>query len=173
MIDRGKHKVAGVRVDAGDYEAAVERIMRAAEERQPLAVAAVSVHGVMVSVRDKTHRYRLNALDLVVPDGQPVRWALNRIHGARLFERVSGPQMMFEVCRRAAAQGVPIFIVGAYRELLQNLEKRLTAKLPGLRIVGMKPAKYRSLTVEEQAVLVEEIRSSGARIVLVGLGCPK
>src|SRR5262245_33829478 len=113
MIDRGKHNVAGVRVDAVDYEAAVDKIIRAAHDGQPLAVAAVSVHGVMVSVRDKMHRYRLNALDLVVPDGQPVRWALNLVHGAKLRERVYGPQMMFEVCRRAAAEGVPIFILGA------------------------------------------------------------
>src|SRR5262245_11184917 len=173
MIDRGKHKVAGVRVDAGDYEAQVERIMRAAHERQPLAVAAVSVHGVMVSVRDKTHRYRLNALDVVVPDGQPVRWALNRIHGARLRERVYGPQMMFEVCRRAAAEGLPIFILGANHGMLDDLQIRFAQKLPDLKIAGAKPAEYRSLTVEEHAALVEEIRASGARIVLVGLGCPK
>lgn len=173
MIDRGKHNVAGVRVDAVDYEAAVDKIIRAAKDCQPLAVAAVSVHGVMVSVRDKIHRYRLNALDLVVPDGQPVRWALNRIHGARLRERVYGPQMMFEVCRRAAAEDVPIFILGAYDELLDTLRQRLTDKLPGLIIAGCKPAEYRSLTVEEHAALVDEIRASGARIVLVGLGCPK
>lgn len=173
MIDRGKHNVAGVRVDAVDYEAAVDKIIRAAHERQPLAVAAVSVHGVMVSVRDRTHRYRLNALDLVVPDGQPVRWALNSIHGARLRERVYGPQMMFEVCRRAAAEGLPIFILGAYDKLLRELRNGLKEKLPGLSIAGCKPAEYRSLTVDEQAALVDEIRASGARIVLVGLGCPK
>src|SRR5215468_2433771 len=129
MIDRGKHNVAGVRVDAVDYEAAVDKIIRAARDSQPLAVAAVSVHGVMVSVRDKTHRYRLNALDLVVPDGQPVRWALNRIHGARLRERVYGPQMMFEVCRRAAAEGVPIFIFGSHEDMLRDLRKRFAEKL--------------------------------------------
>jgi N-acetylglucosaminyldiphosphoundecaprenol N-acetyl-beta-D-mannosaminyltransferase len=173
MIDRGKHNVAGVRVDAVDYEAAVDKIIRAAHDGQPLAVAAVSVHGVMVSVRDKTHRYRLNSLDLVVPDGQPVRWALNFVHGAQLRERVYGPQMMFEVCRRAAAEGVPIFILGSHEKLLGELRQRLTEKLPGLRIAGCKPAEYRSLTLDEHTALVEEIRASGARIALVGLGCPR
>jgi N-acetylglucosaminyldiphosphoundecaprenol N-acetyl-beta-D-mannosaminyltransferase len=173
MIDRGKHNVAGVRVDAVDYEAAVEKVIRAAHDCRPLAVAAVSVHGVMISVRDKTHRYRLNALDLVVPDGQPVRWALNRIHGARLRERVYGPQLTWEVCRRAAAEGLPIFILGAHEELLVALRKRMTEKLPRLIIAGARPAEYRSLTVDEQSALVDEIRASGARIVFVGLGCPK
>ena len=94
MIDAGKHNVVGIHVDAVDYDAAVDKIIRAAHRSEPLAVAAVSVHGVMTSVLDSTHRYRLNRLDLVVPDGQPVRWALNYIHKAKLRDRVYGPQMM-------------------------------------------------------------------------------
>ena len=39
MIDRGRHNVLGVRIDAVDYDAAVERIATAARERQPLAVS--------------------------------------------------------------------------------------------------------------------------------------
>src|SRR4029078_3208516 len=153
MINRGKHNVVGVQVDAVDYEAAVDKIISAAKERRPLAVAAVSVHGVMTSVRDKSHRYRLNALDLLVPDGQPVRWALNLIHGVKLRERVYGPQMMFEVCRKAAEEGVPIFIFGGYDAMLDDLRQRLLEKLPGLKIAGCKAARYESLSVEAQAAL--------------------
>ena len=173
MIDRGKHNVAGVRVDAVDYEAAVERIAVAARAGRPYSVAAVSVHGVMTSVFDKTHRYRLNKLDLLTPDGQPVRWALNLIHGAKLRDRVYGPQLTLEVCRRAAEDGMPIFILGAYESLLSDLTTRLTEKLPTLQIAGCRPARYESLTLEEQSALVHEIRASGAKILLVGLGCPK
>lgn len=173
MIDRGKHNVAGIRVDAVDYEAAVDRIISAAHDRRPLSVAAVSVHGVMISVLDKTHRYRLNALDLLAPDGQPVRWALNLIHGAGLNERVYGPRLMFEVCRRAAAESLPVFIFGGYDALLLDLRRRLQEQLPTLQIAGCRPAKYESVSAEERDALVDEIRRSGARIVLVGLGCPK
>jgi exopolysaccharide biosynthesis WecB/TagA/CpsF family protein len=173
MIDRGKHNVAGVQVNAVDYDAAVEKIIRAAHAGQPLAVAAVSVHGVMVSVRDKTHRYRLNKLDLVVPDGQPVRWALNLIHKAGLRERVYGPQMMFEVIRRVAAEGLPIFIFGGNESMLADLQRQLLKKLPTLNIAGMRPAKYERLSVEGQDELVSEIKKSGAKILFVGLGCPK
>src|SRR5262245_39318699 len=121
MIDRGSHNIVGVRVHAVDYEAAVAKIVDAAKLCQPMAIAAVSVHGLMTSVRDAAHRYRLNALDLVVPDGQPVRWALNRLHSARLRERVYGPQLMFEVCRGAADAGLPIFVFGADDEILRDL----------------------------------------------------
>src|SRR6185369_9992876 len=87
LIDAGKHNVVGVQVHAVDYESAVEKIIGAAKRSEPMSIAAVSVHGVMMSVLDSTHRYRLNKHDLVVPDGQPVRWALNCIHKAKLEER--------------------------------------------------------------------------------------
>jgi N-acetylglucosaminyldiphosphoundecaprenol N-acetyl-beta-D-mannosaminyltransferase len=173
MIDSGKHNVVGVRVDAVDYEAAVERIICAARQQRPLAAAAVSVHGVMISVRDKTHRYRLNNLDLVVPDGQPVRWALNWMHGVGLRDRVYGPKLMFQVCRRAAVEGLPIFVFGGYSEMLDDLRRELEVKLPGIKIAGMRPAKYTAISHAERDELVEQIRGSGAKIALIGLGCPR
>jgi exopolysaccharide biosynthesis WecB/TagA/CpsF family protein len=156
-----------------DYEAAVAKIIDAAQKGEPMAVAAVSVHGLMTAVRDSAHRYRLNALDLVVPDGQPVRWALNRLYSAALRERVYGPQLTFEVCRKAADVGVPIFVFGADDAILSQLREKLTAKLPRLRIAGTRPAKYCQVSSTERDELVEEVRNSGARIMLVGLGCPR
>ena len=50
MIDRGRHNVLGIMVDAVDYEAAVQKIADAGRARQPLAVSALAVHGVMTGV---------------------------------------------------------------------------------------------------------------------------
>src|SRR4029078_12059655 len=173
MIDAGKHNVVGIHVDAVDYDAAVDKIIRAAHRSAPLAVAAVSVHGVMTSVLDSTHRYRLNRLDLVVPDGQPVRWALNFIHKAKLEERVYGPQMMYEVIRRAAEEGLPIFLFGGYQSMLEDLQRELLKRLLNLKIAGMKPARYERISLHSENELVKEIKDSGAKLVFVGLGCPK
>ena len=76
MIDLGKHSVLGVPIDAVDYDAAVGRIVEAARDGRPMAVSALAVHGVMTGVLDRAQRYRLNRFDMIVPDGQPVRWAL-------------------------------------------------------------------------------------------------
>src|SRR5262245_39300928 len=110
VIDRGKHDVLGVLIDAVDYDAAVGRIITSAAARQPLGVSALAVHGVMTGVQDDVHRHRLNHLDVVVPDGQPVRWALNLLHGTALNDRVYGPNLMLRVCERAAVEGLPIYL---------------------------------------------------------------
>ncbi|HMO84587.1 MAG TPA: WecB/TagA/CpsF family glycosyltransferase, partial [Lacipirellulaceae bacterium] len=40
-------------------------------------------------------------------------------------------------------------------------------------IAGVRPSKFRQLTPAEWDELVTEIRQSGAKILLVGLGCPR
>lgn len=173
QIDRGKQNVLGVGVDAVNYDAAVERVIQAAQGERPLSVAAVSVHGIMTAVRDAEHRYRLNHVDLVVPDGQPVRWALNLLHGAALRDRVYGPTLALKLWQQAAALGIPVFFYGSRGGVLQALQERLAARIPRLRVVGCAEGQFRQLTVAERDAIVASIRSSGARLVFVGLGCPR
>jgi exopolysaccharide biosynthesis WecB/TagA/CpsF family protein len=173
MIDHGKHNVLGIRIDAVDFEAAVDKIFSAARDGRPLAVSALAVHGLMTGVLDPIHRFRLNRLDLVVPDGQPVRWALNLLYRVGLRKRVDGPALMLKTCLRAAQDGVPIFLFGGKQELLDTLSAQLLKHAPGLKIAGTRASKFRQLDPQERAELVDEIRSSGARITMVGLGCPR
>jgi N-acetylglucosaminyldiphosphoundecaprenol N-acetyl-beta-D-mannosaminyltransferase len=173
MIDRGKRNLLGVGVDVVDYAGAVERIVSAAREQRPLAVSALAVHGVMTGALDPAHRHRLNALDLVCPDGQPVRWGLNLLHGARLRERVYGPQLMLVTCRAASENRLPIFLFGGDERLLATLSESLQAKFPALDIAGARASRFRRLGEDEWRELVAEVRCSGARILFVGLGCPR
>src|SRR5688500_1492019 len=98
-----KRNVLGVLVDAVDYPSATAQILSAARDHRPYAVTALAVHGVMTGVLDPAHNARLNSFDLVTPDGQPVRWALNLLHGADLSDRVYGPTLTLKVLEQCAA----------------------------------------------------------------------
>lgn len=173
MIDAGKKNLLGVWVNAVDYEAAVNKIITAAKQQKKMSVSALAVHGVMTGVLDEIHRYRLNHLDLVLPDGQPVRWALNWLYKAQLPDRVCGPTTMLLVCEKAAEEGLPIYLYGSRPEVLEDLSKNLCARFPKLIIAGCQPSKFRQVTAEEKLEIVEQIRQSGAAITFVGLGCPR
>ena len=173
MIDQGRRNVLGVLVDAVDYEAAVDRILTAARERQPYAVTALAVHGVMTGVQDRAHNARLNSFDLVTPDGQPVRWALNLLHGAHLADRVYGPELTLRVVRQAAAEGLPIYLYGSTQPTVDRLVPALERMFPALKIAGVETSKFRAEQPGEAAEIAERIKASGARLVLVGLGCPR
>jgi N-acetylglucosaminyldiphosphoundecaprenol N-acetyl-beta-D-mannosaminyltransferase len=173
MIDHGKLNVLGVQISAVDYAAAVERILAAARQEKPLSVSALAVHGVMTGVLDQSHRFRLNHFDLLVPDGQPVRWALRWLHGEKLPDRVYGPTLMQRVCAQAAAENLPIFLYGSTEIVLQQLASNLCDQHPGLKIAGLRPSAFRRLTNSEREQAAAEIRASGARITFIGLGCPR
>ncbi len=168
-----KKNVLGVGIDATDYTEAVERIVQAAKDKTMLAGSALAVHGVMTGVMDPAHRHRLNQLDLVVPDGQPVRWALNLLHKAKLGDRVYGPNLMLKVCERAAAEGLPIFLYGSKAETLQQLSHNLRERFPRLIVAGTQPSRFRQLSAEEKLAAADQIKTSGAAITFVGLGCPR
>jgi len=173
VIDLGKHSVLGISVNAIDYAAAVEHVMQAARQRQAMAVTALAVHGVMTGFYDKSHNYRLNRFDLVCPDGQPVRWALNRLHACGLEDRVYGPELTLRLCQAAAERGVGVYLFGATDEMLDRFAFNLTKKFPALQIAGQRASRFRTLSEEERDQLAAEIRDSGAGICFVGLGCPR
>lgn len=173
MVDLGKKNVLGIRVSALDYEAALDRIIAAARERRPMAVSALAVHGLMTGVLDQEQKYRLNSFDLLVPDGQPVRWALNLIYRAALKDRVYGPNLTLKACARASSEGLPVYFYGSTQQVLAGVERNLSLRFPGLQIAGMEPSRFRRLTGVEQRQLSERITQSGARIIFVGLGCPR
>ena len=173
MIDRGKRSLLGILVDAVDYDAAIDRIIDAARNRRGAAMSALAVHGVMTGVFDSVHRYRLNRFDLIVPDGQPVRWALNLLHGTSLTDRVYGPNLTLRVCERAAEEQMPVFFYGSTQPVLDAMRRNLLKRCPTLKIADMEPSKFRRLNTEEATALAKRIQESGAAVVFAGLGCPR
>jgi len=168
-----KKDVVGVLIDAVDYEGALQHIAAAARERRAFAVSALAVHGVMTGYSNDEHRARLNQLDLVVPDGQPVRWALNLLHEANLSDRVYGPTLMLKVCELAEREELGIYLYGSTPVMLERLERSLRKKFSNLRICGTEPSKFRRLSKNEKEQVIARIQGSGAQIAFVGLGCPR
>lgn len=173
MRSGGKKNLLGVLVDSIDYDAAVVRIIDAAEHRRSFSGSCLAVHGVMTGVRDRQHRYRLNHLDLATPDGQPVRWGLNLLHRTRLVDRVYGPQLTLRVCEAAARKNLPVFFYGSQPHVVAALTKSITTRFPSLEVAGSEPSRFARVSPEESAIIAERIVASGARIVFVGLGCPR
>ncbi len=173
MIDQGRKNLLGVSISAVDYEYAVSRIIEDARMHRHCATTALAVHGVITGVLDRAHRHRLNTFDLVTPDGQPVRWALNLLHGTHLKDRVYGPTMTLMVCAEAARHRIPVYFYGSKERIVRQLCDNLERRFPGLRIVGAEPSRFRQLTEVEQGELVNKIKASGAEILFVGLGCPR
>lgn len=173
MRNGGKRNILGVLIDAVDYDTAVDIVIRAAKERRAVAVSALAVHGLMTGALDQEQRFRLNQFELLVPDGQPVRWALNALYGTALPDRVYGPTLTLKVCARACEDRLPVYFYGATPKILGNLRSALGKRFPGMLLAGVEPSKFRCLQAAEKVELANRIRNSGAALLFVGLGCPR
>jgi exopolysaccharide biosynthesis WecB/TagA/CpsF family protein len=173
MIDYGKRDVLGVNVDATDLECAVERIAYFARLRRPFLVTALAVHGLIEATRDPHLHDELADFDLVLPDGQPVRWALNLLHELDLPEKVPGPTVVDRLLEVAAEEGLRVYFYGSTPDTLAAIDVELRQRFGGRLDVVSTPSKFRPVDATELDGIIGEINASGANICFVGLGCPR
>lgn len=169
-----RKKIFGVPVTPTNYDEAVEYIMDAACKNISACIDFMPVHGLITATEDAMFGKAISEkFDMVCPDGQPVRWALNRFHKSNLTDRVYGPTLTLQLLKRAEGNSVPIYFYGSRCEVLEKLKANLLNKFPLLTIAGMESPPFRTLTEKENTEAAERIIDSGAKILLVGLGCPK
>lgn len=168
-----KTPVLGVGVSHADY-GQILRLCRdwIAEKTEAHYCAVLTVHSVMTGFFDSSFRANLNQASIGTSDGMPLVWAL-RSFGVKNQRRVYGPDLMLALCGQAQRLGHRIFLYGGREETLGTLCSRLSQKFPGLQIAGAYSPPFRPLTAEEDARVVEQIRTSQADLVFCGIGVPK
>ena len=154
------------------WDVALDRVFDWACRHESRTVCVCDVHSIIHAFRDPAHAEAIASADMATPDGAPVAWVLRR-KGHHAQGRISGPDLMWASCRRAAETGTPMLLYGSTPGTLLRLEQRLRLTFPGIDIVGSISPPFRPLSAEEDRAMVDRINASGARIVWVGLGCPK
>jgi N-acetylglucosaminyldiphosphoundecaprenol N-acetyl-beta-D-mannosaminyltransferase len=166
-------EVLGVPLAISDYERVIEWMRATIEADGRACLTAAAVNLVMSSLDDPGTRDAVRDMTLVVPDGQPLVWAL-RLLGHKQATRVYGPDLMASFCARAAEAEIPMYLYGGRSpEALRLLESRLRERFAGLRIAGGFSPPYRELSPAERDRVALEINASGAQVVWVGTGQPK
>jgi N-acetylglucosaminyldiphosphoundecaprenol N-acetyl-beta-D-mannosaminyltransferase len=166
-------RVLGVPLALTDYESTLDWIDAAVAARAQSYVCVAAVHTVMASQEDPALQAAVLGADFVVPDGQPLVWALRAL-GHPLEDRVYGPELMDRACARAARTGRRFYLYGGRNSgALVELTRMLRLRHPGLKIVGGYSPPFRALSDAENDAVAEDIRRSDADVVWVGIGVPK
>ena len=164
--------VLGVGVSALNLPLAVEAVDDAVRERRKGYICVTGVHGVMESQRDPELKRIHNESFLTTPDGMPMVW-MGRLQGARQMARVYGPDLMLAVLERSAARGYKHFFYGGADGVAEELRRKMTARFPGLQIVGTYEPPFRPLNEAEERALREQVAACRPDIMWVGISTPK
>ncbi len=163
----------GVDLSIVDYDSASDLIIAQALAHQSYGVTSLAVHGLVTAIIDKKIGEHIAKLDMVTPDGQPIRWALNSFYNLGIKDRVYGPTLTLQVLEKAGRNNLKVFLYGSTTKTLDKLSEFIRRKYPTVAICGVHKDRFRDATVEEDSEDIEKINASGAHIVLVGRGCPR
>lgn len=161
-----------VAVNVPDQDALLARVAEQLAAGEGFALATINLDHLVKLRRDPAFAAAYAAQDLVVADGNPVVW-LSRLAGRRV-SLVPGSDVVLPLARVAAEAGVGVALVGSTEAALAAAAIAMQRSIPGLRIVAqIAPAMGFDPDGPVAAGVLEAVRASGARLVLVALGAPK
>jgi N-acetylglucosaminyldiphosphoundecaprenol N-acetyl-beta-D-mannosaminyltransferase len=164
--------ILGVGVHALNTRTAVDFLERAASTGTKGYVAVTGVHGIMEAQDDPQFKDVLNNSMLTTPDGMPTVW-IGRRRGHANMDRVFGPELMVEVCRRSVDSGHTHFVYGGGQGVAEQLVSAIEAKVAGVRFVGTYTPPFRALNLDEEVQLLEQLELVRPDFFWVCLSTPK
>lgn len=164
--------ILGIGIDALDMEGALAQIAARLEHGPKGYVCAVSVHGILESLRSSAVADALDNASLRLPDGAPTVW-MGRLQGQVRMDHVTGPSIMRAVFSRPEFAGYRHFLYGGKPGVAEVLAATLRANSAHVTIAGCYTPPFRELTESEEADLVERVRHARPDMIWVGISTPR
>ncbi|MGF1678248.1 MAG: WecB/TagA/CpsF family glycosyltransferase [Candidatus Methylacidiphilales bacterium] len=160
--------VLGTPVAVATYETGFQAVLRLAASGRARSVCASNTHIISQARHDCSFGAVIRGFDMVLPDGMPLVWSLNR-RGAALNDRVYGPYFMRYVLQHSPP-GMKHFFFGGKAETLEALTAEACRLNSALSVAGVYSPPFRKWDEADEVENARVIRESGADVVWVALG---
>jgi N-acetylglucosaminyldiphosphoundecaprenol N-acetyl-beta-D-mannosaminyltransferase len=117
---------------------------------------------------DEELRRSVNDCEIINIDGMGIVYGAKFL-GYPVKERVTGIDLFIELVKVAEQESYPIFLLGAKEFVVEKTVKVLKLKNPKLKIAGY----HHGYFWEDEERVVNEIASSGAKLLFVAITSPK
>ncbi len=161
--------ILGCKLDDVEAEEATSRTLEFARGDDTAQIVTLGTEMVVYAQRDTRFREIVNASALSLCDTVGILWIARR-RGARLRERVTGVDLIERLCAGAARVGIGVYFFGGAEGVARDAARELEKRHPGLVVSGARSGYFDD---SESLRIAAEIRESGARILLCGLGFPR
>ncbi len=172
QIDRRREFIVSLNVDVCNAASIAESVEQLVSAGNGGYVCFSTVHMVMESYDDPEYAAKVNAADMVIPDGMPLVW-MQKLSGRKNAARTRANDMMIGLCELAERNGWPVGFYGSDQPVIDRMLERVEKDFPRLNVSYAFSPPFRPLTPEESNEIVEQIQAAGPKLLFVGLGCPK
>ena len=163
----------GIRIDNLTGREAVAAMRELLKDGGRHYVVTPNVDHVVRLQKDPEFLEAYRGASLVMPDGMPVVWA-SRLLGKRLKQRITGTDLIPEVCRLAVEGGYSVFFLGGNPGVAEKAAENLKRSHPGLKMAGSYAPPFgfeRDPAGNEETV--RRVNQAGPDVVFIALGAPK
>ena len=137
-------------------------------DAHPKLVFASNGHAIALAAQDEKFRDTFSLADIIHADGQAVVFA-SRLTKSSIPERSATTDFIHDAARLAASHGLRFFLLGATEEANAKTAEILTARYPGLLIVGRRHGYF---SKDEEDEICDEINLTKPDVIWVGLSVP-
>ena len=135
----------------------------------------VTANAQFYVLANKNIRFRgvVEESEYICADGMPLVWACDRLAHTKV-PRIAGIDLIEDLCREGAAQGLRVFFMGGRPGTAQTTALILKAKYPGMVVAGVSCPKYGfELSQKTLVPALNEIREAKPHVLFLALGAPK
>ena len=159
-------KLLGYEIDTYDFSDAVANATELMLADKVSQVVTINPEMFETARNDSEFSEILNNAEMVIPDGIGVKIGL-KIMGENV-NRIAGIDFAREMINVAAEKNLPIALIGAKPEIVEKAVLNLKQELPDLNI-----AYYHDGYFNEWDEIMDGLKNSSAKLILVALGAPK
>jgi exopolysaccharide biosynthesis WecB/TagA/CpsF family protein len=185
-ISANRIKLFQVGINQIDNQETIKRIEEFIVSKKPHQIVTPDTLAVLRARKDPEYHAILKSADLVTPDGAGILWAAITLNHP-LPERVTGIDIIHNICRLAAKKGHSLYLLGSYPGVASEAALNLTKKYPGIKIAGTHHGYFgcedsqncedvkngNSDKNKKEEEIIAEIKEKRPDILLVGMGVPK
>jgi N-acetylglucosaminyldiphosphoundecaprenol N-acetyl-beta-D-mannosaminyltransferase len=169
VADREIVEILGLPVDRIDMAGAMQRLKGFLQEDRPHLVVTADSAGMVQTSESPELAAAYRTADLVTPDSVGILWAAKR-KGKVMAGRVSGVDLVDNLCRLSADKGYRIFFLGSAPGVAELAAEKLRLKYPGCNIVGVRHGFF---PAESDQVVAQEVAELKPDILFVAMGIPR
>ncbi len=164
--------VLGCRLDPLTMAATLDRVEGWIDQAEPGNSAHIITLNAEIAYQahyDSALRHLINRASLVTPDGIGIVWGARQL-GVDVPERVTGIDLMEQICQRAASRGWKVFFLGAAPGIAEQAAHQLQERYPGLTVGGVRHGYF---SASEEPEIIADIGRTDPQVLFVGLGAPR
>lgn len=163
----------GIPIACLNYQEVLSVLDQTIRNKKQVFCVTINLDILRLAHQHSHYHQALCAADLIFPDGMPLVW-LSKFSHTPLPEKVTGSEIVNDLCRIAMKNGYRVFLFGAAPGVAETAKAKLKTLLPTIQVVGTyspTEAELNSDTASED--LCHMINAADPDILFVALGAPK